>query len=482
MQLNSFGFFAFFAVVFAAYWALPARWRVPVLFVASMGFYACFGSSYLLLLLGCITAVWAGGQWLAANPTKARLRLALVLAFAPLALFKYFDFASGLLASALSAIALPVSPVLLRLAQPVGISYYTFQAVSYLVDIYRGKQKPEKSFFVCGLFLSFFPQIIAGPMTRPQVLAPQFTEERKFDYDTAIACAQLILLGLFKKMVVADSLAAWIGTYYRNGYQVYSGSLLLLALFYTIQIYADFSGYTDMARGFAGLLGIDLAENFRTPYLSTSIKEFWGRWHISLSSWLSEYLYIPLGGSRVSKPRHCFNLMVTFVLSGLWHGASLMMLLWGALHGVYMVVGTLTKPLRNRMFAALHWSRESITARIFSTAITFCLVAYAWIFFSAPTPEQGLYMATHLFTDFVPSVRYLKDSIVLLGLSPEAFLQQMLWIGSIFVLDLACYNTTFPAFLKARSKPVRIGLCYLLVLLVVLFGNFGAGEFIYFKF
>ena len=482
MQLNSIGFFAFFAVVFAAYWALPARWRAPLLFAASMGFYACFGSAYLLLLLGCITAVWAGGQWLAAAPTKARLRLALVLAFAPLALFKYFDFASGLLASALSAIALPVSPVLLRLAQPVGISYYTFQAASYLVDIYRGKQKAEKNFFLCGLFLSFFPQILAGPMTRPRVLAPQFAAPRAFCYETAIASAQIILLGVFKKMVVADSLAGWIATYYRNGYKVYSGSLLLLALFYTIQIYADFSGYTDMARGFAGLLSIDLAENFRTPYLSASVKEFWGRWHISLSSWLSEYLYIPLGGSRVSKPRHCFNLFVTFVLSGLWHGASVMMLLWGALHGFYMVFGTLTKPLRDKLFRLLHWRRESITARIFSTAITFCLVGYAWIFFSAPTPQQGFYMAANLFTDVQLSVRYWKDSVVLLGLSAEAFLRQMVWIGSIFALDLACYNTTFPAFLKARSKPVRVGICYLLVLLVVLFGNFGAGEFIYFKF
>ncbi|MEG0803601.1 MAG: MBOAT family O-acyltransferase, partial [Pygmaiobacter sp.] len=429
MQLNSAGFFLFFAAIFALYWLVPHRVRNPLLFLASLGFYCSFGGGYVFLLLACITVTFFGGRYLARHRTKAVVRTAVAAALAPLLLLKYFNFLALSFAGVFSVLALPFTPVLLALAQPVGISYYTFQMVSYLVDVYRGDTPPEENFCVCGLFLSFFPQIIQGPMTRPRLLAPQYHTERTFSYDRAIASAQSILLGIFEKKVVADNLAYYTAAVFKDAQQLHGGSLLLIAFFYTVQIYADFAGYTNMARGFAGLLGIELAENFKTPYLARSVKEFWNRWHISLSAWLRDYLYIPLGGNRTSTPRYLLNLFVTFLCSGLWHGASVMMLLWGALHGFYMVFGTLTKPLRDQMFARLHWKRESFSARVFSTAITFCLVGYAWIFFGAPTPAQGFYIASHLFYDFVPTLSYCKESIVLLGLSAEAFLRQMSLIG-----------------------------------------------------
>ncbi len=483
MQLNSFAFFGFFAVIFILYWLAAPHWRVPLLFCASMGFYALFGLGTTVLLLVCMLLCWAGGLWVAQKPTRARLALAVTLALLPLLAFKYlalFWQGAGALATLLGG-SLPAFR--LSWVQPVGISYYTFQMISYLVDIYRGKASPQKNFLVCAVTLSLFLQITAGPLTRPRTLAPQLLAPRPaFDTAKAVGAAQLLLLGLFKKIVLADALAYYTAQVFADPTRLYGLSLILNAVFYAVQIYADFSGYTDLARGFGGLLELELAENFRAPYLSRSVREFWRRWHISLSSWLAEYIYIPLGGSRVSRPRHYFNLFFTFLLSGLWHGASVTMLVWGALHGGYVVAGTATRGLRQALYQKLHIGIDSLPARIWQTLCTFALVCFGWVFFSAPNLTTAWYIVTHLFTGFVPTLNHVKESVVLLGLSAEGALRFGILFAALLAIDFATKDSSWPAFLAARRRPVQLIICWLLAAGIIFWGTLGGGSFMYFQF
>ena len=482
MPVFSFAFFGFFAAVFALYWLAPHRWRTALLFAASAGFYALFGLPYTLLLLACMAGCWAGGLWLGRGRSHLRLALCVALALAPLLLFKYLDFLAGGLAALSRLLGAPFQAPYLKWVQPVGVSYYTFQMISYLVDVYRQKLAPEKNFFACSVSLSLFLQITSGPLTRPRDLLPQLRQERAFDTARGIASAQLVLLGLFKKIVVADALAYYTKAVYADPTRLYGLSLMVAALFYTVQIYADFSGYSDMMRGFGGLLGLELAENFDAPYLSRSVKEFWKRWHISLSGWLMEYVYIPLGGNRVSRPRYYFNLFFTFVLSGLWHGASAPMLVWGALHGAYRVAGAATDGLRLRAYRALRLRRDGLPARLWQTLVTFVLVGFAWIFFGAPNLATAWYIVSHLFTGFVPTIAHLKESLVLLGLSAEACVRFAVLFVALFAVDLAARDRGWRAWLSARRPWVQAAVCYLLVAALVFWGNLGGGNSMYFKF
>ncbi len=482
MQFNSFAFFGFFAVVFALYWALGQRWRTLLLFAAGLGFYAAFGPAYLLLLLALSAFAWGAGLWLGKAPGKARLAAAVLVSLAPLLLFKYYNFLMDAFAGAASLMGAAFAPLYVRWAQPVGISYYTFQMVSYLVDIYRGRQKPERNFLVCSLTFGLFLQIVAGPLTRPRDLGPCIRREKVFDSRRAIAAAQLILFGLFKKVAVSDALNYYTDAVFSDPQKLHGFSLVIIAFFYAVQIYADFSGYTDMARGFGGLLGLELAENFRSPYLSRSVREFWGRWHMSLSSWLKEYVYIPLGGSRVSRPRHYCNLFVTFVVSGLWHGASVPMLLWGMLHGLYTVAGAATRGARERLCERLRIRRQAFLPSVVSSSVTFLLVTFAWIFFASPNADNAFYIVTHLFYDFVPSISYLKESVVLLGLSMEACVRFAVLFLALFWIDVQTRDTGYTAWLSRRRPWFQAVLCYAWMAGIVFWGSIGGGSFMYFQF
>ena len=474
MQLNSLEFIGFFVIVFAAHWALPHKFRTPLIFISSLYFYSIFGVGFTALLLACITFTYFVGIFLEKHKSRRNLTISIIIALSPLLFIKYFDFITGIIGDVTK---FEITP--LRLLQPLGISYFTFQMISYLVDVYKGKQAAEKDFFVCGLFLCFFPQVISGPMTRPRDLAGQYKEVKTFKYEEGIGAAQLILLGFFKKMLVADNLSYYTSAAFKDPANMHSLSLVIIVFFYSIQIYADFSGYTDMARGFARLVGIRLTENFRQPYFSSSIKEFWSRWHISLSSWLSEYLYIPLGGSRVSPPRHLVNLFITFLISGLWHGATLNMLAWGALHGFYMVCGAATKGAREKLPSCLR-AKTNIVTRGVSILFTFCLVAFAWIFFAAPTMENAMHFATNLTSDLSFSLSYIKESVVLIGLSQTGFLRLLIWIGCLFAVDLASRKKGFVELLSRKKWAVVV--CYIFAVLIIMYGSFGDNNFIYFKF
>ena len=481
MQLTSLPFFGCFALLFALYWLVGQRARTPILFAASLLFYTSFGAEYLVLLLASCLFTWAAGLMLAKNSNRFKLAVSVIIALAPLLLVKYFDFGATLLGQLCGMFSLPFQPLLLHLAQPVGISYFTFQMVSYLVDVARKKMDAEPNFMVCSLFLCFFPQVLAGPMTRPRLLAGEFRKEKQFCCERALSAGQLIVLGLYKKLVVADTLGYYTDLVFADAGRLSSGSLLFIAFSYTILIYADFSGYTDVARGVAALLGVELAENFKTPYLSSSVKEFWGRWHISLSSWLQEYVYIPLGGSRCSPARHRLNLLITFFVSGLWHGASLPMVIWGLLHGVYLVAGDITRPARDLLWNMLGLANSRLR-RVFGCVFTFCLVAYAWIWFASPGMVEATYFSSHLFSDLSLSVQYIKNSIALLGMTEKAFFRQCWCIGSILMMDLIGGREGFATRLNKARGPVKWAVCTLALALVVLFGSLTDSAPMYFDF
>lgn len=327
MQFTSLAYLGFFAAVFAVHWAVPQKARWAVCLAASAGFYALLGAPMLAVLALCIAVSYLGGLWLQRRRgRRPALALAAAAALAPLLFFKYFNTLLGAY--------VPESVRAFSLLTPVGISFFTFKAVAYLAEVYKGALPPCRHFGRYALYVSFFPEVSMGPIQRPGDLMAQIGTPRAFDAGRAVRGAQLMLWGYFEKLVVADNLAPYVSAGLDAPDLVMGLSVFLASVLYAVQLYADFAGYSHIAIGCMQLLGFDVPENFRAPYFSTSVKEFWNRWHISLSSWLRDYVYIPLGGSRCSTARCCVNLLITFLVSGLWHGAGLTYLVWGGLHGL----------------------------------------------------------------------------------------------------------------------------------------------------
>lgn len=327
---------------------------------------------------------------------KIILALTLLSCLGVLFTFKYFNFFSQTLSDFMKAFAINLHPVTLKFALPVGISFYTFQTLSYVIDVYRDKIAPEKNFVIYATFISFFPQLVAGPIERSENLLPQIKscEKFSFDYDHASYGIKLTAWGLFKKLALADVLARYVDAVYSDLTGSLPLDLALAVFFFAIQIYCDFSGYSDIARGCAKMMGINLIENFKSPYFSSSIKEFWTRWHISLSTWFRDYLYIPLGGNRVSKFRHYVNIMITFIISGLWHGASWTFVIWGSIHGLAQIIENIFTRNKN---TTSHGALRII--------MTFIFCSFAWIFFRAETFNDSIYIFSKMFSFiFEPSL------------------------------------------------------------------------------
>ena len=342
MLFNSNAFYLFLPIVFAVYWLTPRRYRWGVLLVSSYYFYMSAGVQYVPLLF--LTTLVSYGTALCLGRTQEKkkknfcLGAALVFCLGILFVFKYFNFLSGTLADLLVRVSLPISPVTLNLVLPVGISFYIFQSLGYVIDVYKGKTKACAHFGKYAVFVSFFPLLLAGPIERAEHLLPQLEKEHSFDADRAIEGAKLIAWGYFKKIAIADVVVSLVDVVY-NDVTAYTGIALGVAtFFYAFQVYCDFSGYSDIARGVAKLLDIELMVNFKSPYFAASLKEFWSRWHISLSTWFRDYVYIPLGGSRKGEWKTRRNLLATFLVSGLWHGASWTFVIWGGLHGLGQIV------------------------------------------------------------------------------------------------------------------------------------------------
>ncbi len=481
MLFNSNAFYVFLPVVFALYWAMPQKYRWGVLFVSSYYFYMSWNVKYVALIL-LTTGISYGAALLIEStdrPGRRRAYLtgALIICLGVLFFFKYFNFLSGSVAELLQKLAIPVQPFTLDLMLPVGISFYTFQTLSYVIDVYRGEAKATRHFGKYATFISFFPQLVAGPIERTRNLLPQIEREHTFDCDKAISGAKLIAWGFFKKIAIADTISVYVDLVY-NQLPSYQGFPLVAAtVLFAFQIYCDFSGYSDIAVGVARLLDIDLMENFSSPYWASSIREFWSRWHISLSTWFRDYVYIPLGGNRVGPWRQRFNLMVTFLASGLWHGANWTYVLWGGIHGAGQCVENL-------------WSRGKRKKRTwYGVFLTFAFVCFAWIFFRANSISDAWYVVTHLFTGLSHPWTYVVNGVLAFrgsgmtnGLGLGALLQAALCILALLFYDFLALRQNVWARLKRLARPLRYALYFLLLFVVLYSRQLGEYVFVYFQF
>lgn len=403
---------------------------------------------------------------------KLILTITLIVCLGILFVFKYFNFffesINYLLGNKLHSISL-------NLLLPVGISFYTFQTLSYCIDVYRGDIKAEKHFGYYATFVSFFPQLVAGPIERPDNLLPQLRKEKEFDYNKAVYGLKLMTVGFFKKIVVADNLAYYVDLVY-NDLPYYQGfALVLAAFFFTIQIYCDFSGYSDIAKGSAKLLNIDLMDNFKTPYFSTTIKEFWSRWHISLSSWFKDYVYIPLGGNRCSKLRHYFNLLATFLVSGLWHGANITFVIWGGIHGLLQILEDIFHIKKNTKTYSFSW--------FIKVSLIFILMSITWVFFRASNLHDALYIFRHMFDGITNLRSYIVSGLYSFGVKAPYLLTMLaIYLIPLFIIDYI--NVKHDALTILNNKPMAIRyLAYFVLLLMILLLHYvGEVNFIYFQF
>ena len=397
MTFNSWEFLLFYPIVLLLYFLLPKACKWPMLLVASYFFYICYNWTLLYLIVLTTLVSWISSRIIEKSENKklrrACLVITLLVCFGVLFFYKYFDFLSVSFFTLINA-----DPIILNLILPVGISFYTFQTLSYVIDVYRGEVKSESNFFFYALYVSFFPQLVAGPIERPGNLVPQLKEPHSFSKANAVEGAKIMILGFFKKICVADVVSGAVNSVYNSPEGATSLAVIVATVLFALQIYCDFSGYTDIAIGCSRIMGIRLMKNFDHPYRSATIKEFWGRWHISLSGWFKDYLYFPLGGSRCAKWRHLMNLMIVFLVSGLWHGAAWTFVLWGALHGFYQIIGTLTYKKRNQLLGKIGMNEKTPLVMCVRRCITFLLVSFAWIFFRANSIKDTGVILNRLFT------------------------------------------------------------------------------------
>jgi D-alanyl-lipoteichoic acid acyltransferase DltB (MBOAT superfamily) len=405
MLFNSLGFVIFFPIIFIAYWFLTdksRKWQNRLLMIASYFFYACWDYRFLFLLIfSTLLDFFTGIQIEKAkslNAKKIWFWNSVLLNIGFLVLFKYYNFFVSSFADGLSFLGLHINPWTLNIIIPVGISFYTFHGLSYIIDIYNNKINAEKNFVDYSLFVSFFPLLVAGPIERATHLLPQIKVERKFIYETAVDGCRQILWGFFKKIVLADSCAVYANIVFNNSADASGSTLFLGAIFFTFQIYCDFSGYTDIAIGTAKLLGFNLLRNFNFPYFSRDIAEFWRRWHISLSSWFRDYLYIPLGGNSGGKLLKVRNLFIIFLFSGFWHGANWTFIAWGTLNAVYMLPLVIFKKNRNNLEIVAKGKYLPTLNEAFNMLITFLLTVFAWIFFRANSVGQAFHFLINIFS------------------------------------------------------------------------------------
>lgn len=498
MLFNSYQFLIFFPVVVLIYWAIPLRFRYIWLLAASYYFYMCWNAKYALLLLFSTAVTYASGliinkvKSLDIDGKKRTRYMKLCVAFSfiinlgVLAWFKYFNFIFENVQKVFAHIGITLSSPAFDIVLPVGISFYIFQALSYTVDVYRGDIYAEKNFLKYALFVSFFPQLVAGPIERSKNLLKQVAEPHRFDYDKCREGFLLMLWGFFLKLVIADRAAIIVNTVYNN-YGSYPGMYLVVAtVLFAFQIYCDFAGYSTIAMGAAKILGFELMENFDCPYMAKSVSEFWRRWHISLSSWFRDYLYIPLGGNRKGTARKYLNLMIVFLTSGMWHGAQWSFIAWGGINGIYQIIGERLMTLRNKANKLLRLNRESFGHKLFKVVSTFALIDFAWIFFRA----NRLTDAFKIIKSMV-SVRnwwvLFDDSLFTLGLDWKNFVLLLFAIVILLAADVFKYKG-----IKVRRVIMRQELWFRWSLYIaaiagiLVFGIWGPGydasSFIYFQF
>lgn len=505
MLFNSFHYLLFFPLVVTLYFLIPQKAKNLWLLAASYYFYMSWNPKYALLMalstfLTYLSGLLIGrenaildrkqedyhGKSLEVWRKKLWVFLCMLANLSILFFFKYFAFFLANVNRVLSAFDMMLVSPTFDVVLPVGISFYTFQALSYTMDVYRGEIYVEKNFVQYALFVSFFPQLVAGPIERSKNLLIQVNQIHKFDFERVRDGLIVVMWGLFLKLVVADRAAILVNTVYNN-YQDYAGFELVLAtVAFGIQIYCDFASYSIIAIGSAKVLGFCLMQNFKEPYFSRSITEFWRRWHISLSTWFRDYMYVPLGGNRKGNARKYLNIMIVFLTSGLWHGANWTFVIWGFLHGAFQVIGQMTKPWKERITDKLGIRRDRASYQLGQMIMTFGLVNFAWIFFRAPSLTAARGIITGIFSTWNPWI-FTDGSLYLLGLTAKSF-----WAGIVAILVLAGVSAAEYRGIRVWDRFAEQGLVFrwivslALVFAVIIFGIYGPGysasQFIYFQF
>lgn len=475
MNFNSIQFLLFYPLVVVLNFIVPRKYRVIPLLLASYYFYMTWNAKLFFLIVFTTAVSYLSGLLIEKRPRykRAWMVISVVASLAVLFFFKYYNFVAGNIGNLFGA------DLTLRLVLPVGISFYTFQTLSYSIDVYRGHIKAERNFLYYALFVSFFPQLVAGPIERPGNLLPQLHADHTFNRSDLCIGAKRMLAGFFKKIVVADTVAVYVDAVYNRPGETGGLAIIAATVLFAVQIYCDFSGYTDIAIGCARIMGYRLMQNFDRPYSAKNIREFWSRWHISLSGWFKDYLYIPLGGNRKGYVRGLVNLLIVFLVSGLWHGAEWTFVLWGLLHGIYRVVGELTYKKRNALYATIGLNSDSVAVQRFRTAITFVLVCFAWIFFRANNTADLIVLLKTMFTT-VGTTTFVSD----LGLTLNGTLTVIAAVAIMVMLDrrvtLEHYDSENGATLFGGTS-VYLLWAVLFAWLMLLAGG-GSSAFLYFQF
>ncbi len=475
MLFNSVNFIYFYVIVTVLYYILPFKSRWFLLLAASCYFYMAFVPIYIVILAFTIIVDYFAGILIEKSEGRKRKLLlicSLVANIGVLAVFKYYNFINDNISILATNLNLTNNIPYLNMLLPIGLSFHTFQAMSYTIEVYRGKQKAEKHFGIYSLYVMFYPQLVAGPIERPQNILPQMHVKHEFSYLNMVTGLKQMAWGFFKKLVVADRLSIYVDSVYRNP-ELHNGtSVVVSSVFFAIQIYCDFSGYSDIAIGCARTMGFEFMTNFKRPYFAKTISEFWSRWHISLSTWFRDYLYIPLGGNRTTKYRRYLNLFIVFLISGLWHGASYNFIIWGSLHGAYQIIAISIKPIINKIEDQLN-SIQTQVFNLFRGLFIFSIVTFAWIFFRASTVNDAFTLIGNLKT--FGKAPFLGNGInqfghciiaILLLFSIEYFLE--------FKPEITLFNN--------KNVILRWGSIAGLIFIILVFGVLNGGQFIYFQF
>lgn len=478
MLFNSLNFIVFLFITVVIYYLLPRNsWRKVFILCASYYFYACFKLIMLPILLSITVVAYIYGLYIDRTYKRSKKLLAstIILLLLPLLSFKYLDFFMISTEDLLSLASLTVEMPDFELFIPIGVSFYTFMAVGYVVDVFKGNVLAEKSFLDFALFIGFFPQIASGPIGRASQLIPQLKEKKPLLYKNISAGVKMMLWGFFMKLVVGDRAGIYVDTVFGN-YMHHNGVSLMLATFmYTIQIYCDFAGYSLIAIGAARTMGVELMENFRRPYFATSVADFWRKWHISLSTWFRDYVYFPCGGSHCSKVKMYRNLLITFLVSGLWHGAAYNFIIWGGYHGINQILGRILQPVKDRVRNILHIGDKSNIRKVLDIFATFCLIAYGWMLFYAPNIQFIIDVTKGYFDLGMPYIH--QTTIFFFGIG----------FMILFLKDYKDEYLSKHTIAFGQMYPRVVVVCnYLkyavLAVLIVWIGILGGGQFIYFKF
>ena len=477
MFFNSLHFAAFLPIVFLLYWFVFNKnksWQNSILIIASYYFYACWDWRFLFLLVFSTLLDYSTGIMIEKNETVSKRRfwfwLSIIVNLGFLGVFKYYNFFVTSFSDLLTGFGFKVNPTLIEVVLPVGISFYTFHGLSYVIDIYYKRIKAEYNFVDYSLFVSYFPLLVAGPIERATHLLPQVKVKREFNFEKAKEGVHQIIWGLVKKVVIADSCAMYANEVFNHQEQMNTLSLILGAVYFAFQIYGDFSGYSDIALGTSKLFGIDLLKNFNFPYFSRDIAEFWRRWHISLSSWFRDYLYIPLGGSKGGKWMQLRNTFIIFLVSGFWHGANWTFIVWGLINAIYFLPLLLLNRNRNNLEDIdFKWNVEGLRT-IVNIFLTFTITTFAWIFFRAKSITDAIAYIKSMFTNLKFDVQYLGN---------ERYAPELLALVGVFVV--------FEWFHKYKNEPIsgkyeniKLLLCIMAILALGVFSDYK--EFIYFQF